>query len=163
MTIKRFLMLTLPAAGFSLLYSYPWYWGDMQASHEAIYPPIRPFVYRALMPWIAQAVLWLAPVRLDALTLALIALSGAAFIVGLWYWTGNEIASVLLFCGYVVAFCRYPKIYDLASAALWTFCLLFLQRGQYLAYLIVFVLACLNRETAVLLVPVSLVYLWVKK
>lgn len=163
--MKRFLMLAIPAFALSLCYAWPWYFGDLQSSHQAIYPQIKPFVYRALMPWIAQAVLWVAPVRLDILTLILISLSGVAFILALWYlaesfYSVKEWQVIALFGGYVALFCRYPKIYDLMSAALFTLCLAFMARGMWGAYLLTFALAVVNRETALLLIPVTVAWIW---
>lgn len=169
MTLRRFLMLTIPAASLSVLYSLPWYWGDPQASHEAIYPTVKPFVYRALMPFIGQAFDF--GFRLDLLVIGLIALSGAAFILALHYLASafyiidrwGELKLIAIFGGYLVAFCRYPKIYDLMSAALFTLCLAFLARGMLGMYLIAFTLAAVNRETIILLVPVFIGYLWSRR
>jgi hypothetical protein len=171
MTLRRFLMLTLPAVSLSVLYASPWYWGDMQASHEAIYPPIKPFVYRALMPFIAQKLLAISGQRLDVLVISLIAISGAAFILALHYLAQTfytidrwgELKLIAVFGGYLMAFSKYPKIYDLMSAALFTLCLAFLARGMYGAYLLAFVFAVANRETAILLLPVMVVWMWSRK
>ncbi|HVN61494.1 MAG TPA: hypothetical protein VMT59_09515 [Gaiellaceae bacterium] len=50
----------------------------------------------------------------------------------------------------------YP--YDLSSLFLTTLCLLFLAQRRWLPYAIAFTLACLNKETAVFLVPVFWVF-----
>lgn len=166
MTLRRFLMLTIPAASLSVLYALPWYWGDVQASREAIYPTVKPFVYRALMPFIGQVFDF--GFRLDLLVIGLIAVSGAAFILALYYMASasytidgwGELKLIAIFGGYLMAFCKYPKVYDLMSAALFTLCLAFLARGMLGMYLIAFVIAALNRETIILIVPVFIGYLW---
>lgn len=160
-------MLTIPAAFLSAVYAANWFWGDVPVSHEAIYPTVKPFVYRALMPLIGQ-LLAVSGLQLDVIVIALIALSGAAFIITLDYlavtfYTLKEWELVAIFGGYLMAFSKYPKIYDLMSAALFTLCLAFLARGMYGAYLVAFVFAAVNRETAVLLIPVTAIYLWSQK
>lgn len=160
-------MLTIPAASLSAVYAARWYWGDVPASYEAIYPPIKPFVYRALMPLIGQ-LLAVSGQRLDLIVISLIAISGAVFILSLDYlaqtfYALKEWELVAIFGGYLAAFCQYPKIYDLMSAALFTLCLAFAARGMWAAYLMAFVFAAANRETAVLLIPVTALYLWSKK
>lgn len=58
----------------------------------------------------------------------------------------------------MVVFFNDCKIYDLATAAFFAWCLGFLARGQLGAYLGTFALANINRETTIFLVIVFLIY-----
>jgi hypothetical protein len=58
------------------------------------------------------------------------------------------ISSAILFVWLV----KDAKIYDFATVATFTSCLVLLHRQKLMGFLLVFVLACLNRETAFLLI-----------
>jgi hypothetical protein len=53
-------------------------------------------------------------------------------------------------------FDRLP--YDLATAWLWTLALLYIYERKYYEYLLIFLLACLNRETSFILIPFAWAY-----
>jgi hypothetical protein len=59
---------------------------------------------------------------------------------------------------FVVVFFNQCKIYDLATAAFFAWCLGFLARGRIGAYLGAFALANINRETTIFLALVFMVY-----
>lgn len=142
------MLLTIP-------YAAQWYYQDIDAAQEALYPPIKPFAYRVLLPWIGQGLLRIFPFRLDLLVIALMVISGIAFMFSLHYlyftfypftrWT--ELQLIAMYGVFVALFSRYPKIYDLAAAALFTFSLASLARRRYREYLVIFAIATLNRET----------------
>lgn len=170
--MKRFFMLALPAAFLAVCYAAPWYWNDAQQAQQAIYPPVKPFIFRVLMPWLAQRILRLIPMRTDLLVILMIAASGVLFALALWKLAESlrltwvlesrqpELIIIALFGAYLAVFCKYPKLYDLMSAALFTLCLYYLVREQFFHYMICFALASLNRETAFFLLPIFAVYGW---
>lgn len=61
---------------------------------------------------------------------------------------------------YILPFCRYFHIYDIPSLAFFTAGLLLIFRRRWLGFVLVFVLATLNRETSCFLAVVYLLVTW---
>lgn len=119
----------------------------------------RPWVYRQLVPFLTR-ILALTGMRIDWALVLIVTLSGVGFYLALrklWFTLSryderDEIYPVLIvFAGLLLlGYNRLP--YDLTTALLFTLAYLFIYTENKLGYLIVFTLACLNRETAFLLI-----------
>lgn len=70
--------------------------------------------------------------------------------------------AILALTGFGLLFQRYVKPYDLLIASLFMLALVALHKRRWIMYLILFALATLAKETAVLLLPVFMVHLWNK-
>ena len=70
------------------------------------------------------------------------------------------LVSLLLLPG---AFKYYSYLYDFATLLLFTLCLGLMIRKHWIRYLLVFILACLNKETAILLIMVFLIHFFKRK
>lgn len=118
----------------------------------------RPWVYRALIPILARALSFVMP--LDWAIVLLVTLSGVGFyhalrkLASVFYPITNRMELYLLgsvFAG-LFLFWGYFTIYDLATACLFTMGLYYIYQYDFHRFIFVFVLACLNKETAILLV-----------
>jgi len=125
---------------------------------------LKPFVYRALVPLLASWIHFMGvPVGLS--TVIVMTLSGMGLYLSLrelyfsLYREGkySELYLVLTVCGGMLLFESYRKPYDLMTAWLFTWCFLLILKRNDLGYLVVFILACINRETAFLLILVYMV------
>lgn len=127
----------------------------------------RPFVYRQLVPALARALMTLHVSAAWALAI-IVTLAGIGYYValrklaGVFYQLDNR--TELLVLGLTVLtlplLFNSQQIYDLPTAFLFTLSIYYLVAGAILAYLLVFTVACLNRETAFLLILVSLALHW---
>ncbi len=121
----------------------------------------RPFVYRILIPYLARLLASWTGWNAVACMLFLFLLSAA----GLYFSTNYlysafekddlrtrviSLVSCILFAGLIY---REVKVYDFTTGIFFTLSLGFLARKKYLAYLALFPVATLNRETTFLLLP----------
>lgn len=125
----------------------------------------KPWVYRQLVSTLAR-LLSQTGLRIDYALILVITLSGVLF-----YWSlrklyfgfysrtdKNELYVLgVVFVGLgLFGYSRTP--YDLMTAFTFTLSLYYILSGQNLEYLVIFILACLNRETSVILILVYVVY-----
>jgi hypothetical protein len=122
----------------------------------------RPYVYRVLIPWITR-LLWLAGVPAPLALQIVVTLSAVALFAALCYLltsfqAGDGLREYLIaFVGtlaFMFLFIWHGKVYDAATGAFFALSFALLQRRKLTAYYLLFPLACLNRETAVLLIAV---------
>lgn len=119
----------------------------------------RPWVYRQLVSFLARAYMSVG-IKADWALVLIVTLSGIGFYLALrelWftlyrYDETEEIIPVMaVFVGTLLfGYNRLP--YDLTTAFLFTLAFLYIFRADKVKYLVVFTLACLNRETAFLLI-----------
>jgi len=133
-----------------------------------IYPAelyTKPFVYRVLVPLLASIV-DLFGVSFNLSVVLVMTVSGIGFYLALrklyfYYYaqsTKGEIYVLVSVVAGLLLFEYYRKPYDLSTAFLMTLGLYYILTVQNWKYLIVFTLACLNRETAFLLILVYVVF-----
>ena len=130
----------------------------------------KPWVYRQLVPELAR-LLSLTGLRIDYALALVVTLSGVAFYLSLrklyfYYYPESSKGEIYVvgsvFVGMLVfGYNRLP--YDLTTAFLMMLGLYYILTVQNWKYLIVFVFACLNRETSFLLILVYVVVLYYRK
>ncbi len=125
----------------------------------------RPFVTRALAPLIIRAMVGLTAWHIERAAAALAYGAMVAWLLALWWLAaavlGRRAALVAAVCGagpVLLLFISGAYVYDLPTLALFTLALGLLARRQWAAYLALFPIIALCRETSILLVPVF--YLW---
>lgn len=119
----------------------------------------QPYVYRVLTVWALHGLVALGidmPASLLLVTASSSLISVIAFyhLAALFYEHHRAaMAAPLLLVAIVIlrASFSYVMIYDMPNLALWTVATVFMIRRRWMTYLLVFVLACLNKETAALL------------
>lgn len=127
----------------------------------------RPFVYRVLVPLLAR-LLSQTGLRLDVATFVIVGLSLAGFIAALYAlyvsFGGDKTKALLI--AYAAAWFLVPlmmyhrKVYDMTTVFLFALSFVFLLRGWFREYALLFPLVCLNRETAILLPLFFAVWYW---
>lgn len=167
MNVRTFAVLSVSAAMFSFLYAYPHY-GTPDNQHAWRLLHGKPFIYRALLitplSFVDDAHKYTVAVLVEVM-------SGVCMLLSWWYLASVfmpitpkvELFLILAFGLFTILFFHQAQLYDMLSATLFSLCLAFMQRGKYIAYLITFTLASLNRETAILLLPISALWLWRNK
>lgn len=127
---------------------------------------VRPFIYRQLSIQIISLVEWLTHLPYGYAAMLAIGLFGVLFFHSVLYLLrvthldleNKEMFSLLALCVFCIIFQHYLKPYDLLIASLFTLAIGFLLRGEIGNYLVVFITACFARETAILLLPIYVVY-----
>lgn len=163
------LLLILPAFALSVVYALP-YFNPYSAWSMVNGTFYRPALYRQLMPLLAQLIMALTKMPAEYVVLLLFGISGVAFVLSLRYfmetfWTSTRINLIILaLLGIFMIFFGQPAryLYDLATAFFFTAALAFLAREKYIAYLIIFTLSCINRETTIFLLPAFVICSWGK-
>lgn len=119
----------------------------------------RPWVYRALIPFLARAMEWVGA-RLDIAVVVLMMASGIGFYLALrelifhYHPAASELLVVLFVLAGLLLFQFDRMPYDLATAFLFTLTFVYMAKGQVRNYMLLFPVICLNKETAVLLIVV---------
>lgn len=130
----------------------------------------RPYVYRVLIPWIAR-VLTFTGLRPEQALSILVMLSAIALVYGIKslfevvqpnMGLRGFILSSLAVEIFMLVFFFECKVYDLATAAFFAFGIAWIAKRRHHLYYILFPFACLNRETAFLLIFLFAVYEWRK-
>jgi hypothetical protein len=124
----------------------------------------RPFVGRALVPLVARVIIELLPVGGRETMSALVYLSLLGFVWALRYlahafWPPSaRLDGAVLFSllGLAPLMFAHRLIYDFTTLFLFTLCLALMVRERWAAFLAIYVLSCVNRETTVLLSAVFL-------
>lgn len=116
----------------------------------------KPFVYRALVPWLAHLLVIIGFRANMALSIVIVC-SAVGLFYGIKYLLppSDELrVSLIAFTGveiFMQAFFLNAKPYDLSTAMFFAFCLGFLARNNFKAFYGLFLMGCLNRETMFLL------------
>ena len=129
----------------------------------------RPFVSRVLLPLIIRLIAALAPLDLEFLATGLMYLSLVGFVFAFRHLTTafwrpsvlTDLASWAAIVGllpFVVT--RGTNLYDLSNLFLFTLGLALLARASWPAFLVVFPLACLNKETSLWLTLVYILHFY---
>lgn len=166
---RKNLFLSISAFILSVVYAVPYYWQQVEFSRIMLEGQnSKPYIVRVLAPLIARWFVALGA-RDDIAVILVIALSGIAFVFALRYLIQSlyqpkhlELIVLLGLSIFVILFENYRKIYDLSTAFFFTLGLALMVRHRILAYLIVFALATLNRETTILMTGVFVVYFYNK-
>lgn len=117
----------------------------------------KPFVYRHLFLWLAE----LFPLEFGLAVTVVTSLFAIALIVLLmkiyettWAVTlRNDMLFILSYAFFVIILIPYAKHYDIPSAFFFMFTIWLWSKDKIYQSLPVFLLACLNRESAIILVP----------
>lgn len=157
----KYYLNSLVVAVISFLWSYIYYADGLWAEDYT-----RPFVYRQLVPLLARGIEFLGVPGNIAL-IVVMTLSGVGFylslrILAIQFYTWSDRQDIYLLAGTLASMLVlgiFRKPYDLMTACLVSLFLYYFWTGQKVKHLIVFALACLNRETAILLVLFYVVFL----
>jgi hypothetical protein len=126
----------------------------------------RPYVYRALIPFLVRVLEGIYPLRPELYAFGLMFLTLVGFVLTLrsfavYFWKSDrkaDLVSLLSIIGLIPFIARDGKIYDFPDLFLFTLGLLFIVRQQWKGFFIVYLLGCFNKETMVLLSLVFAVY-----
>jgi hypothetical protein len=129
----------------------------------------RPYVYRALVPWLASGLTRLGMDLRQAFTLLMVA-SAVGLYLGILYLPGragrNEFLRSMLaalgVAGFLFLFLKERKVYDLGTAMWFALALGLLARRKMDHYFAAFTFASVNRETTFLLMLVFMAYFFGK-
>src|SRR5215208_210614 len=118
----------------------------------------KPYVYRALVPWLAHLLVLLGVPADTALTV-LVMLSAIGLVYGIKYLLNSFrkhglfefLISSLGVEVFMSVFSLNSKVYDLSTAMFFAFSFGLLARGKLKAFYLLYPLACLNRESMLLL------------
>lgn len=125
----------------------------------------KPFVFRQLSIWGVTLLQSMGPDSVTASYLffglgGILLFYSLLYAFTLWQIGHAEIWTVALLAAFVVLFYAYPKPYDMLTAAFFTLAIVTLARNQLSAYLVIFFLSSLNKETTILLLPVFMIHYW---
>lgn len=116
----------------------------------------RPFIYRCLIPLLAQSgvgILVLVSLFCSGLILAMLYVYENYWIQSL----RNDAVFILIYFLITIFLTRFSNYYDFPSAFFFLMLFILFEKKKYLMSIPVFILACLNRETTIFLIPVLLV------
>lgn len=118
---------------------------------------VKPFIYRCLLPLLANnertGILFLVFLFCSGLILAMLYVYEK-------YWEQslrNDVVFVLTYFTITIILTRFSNYYDFPSTFFFLILYILFENKKYAIATIVFFLACLNRETAIILIPVLLV------
>jgi hypothetical protein len=119
----------------------------------------KPWIYRQLVPMLARSIASLG-IRIDLALVLVVTAAGVGFYLALrslafLFYKQDDKAEILIILlallGMIIfGYERLP--YDLMTASLFTLAFLYIARGDSIRLLIIFTLACLNRETSFLMI-----------
>lgn len=128
----------------------------------------RPFVYRLLTMLVLRGLVALGLAPYPAVYLQLHA-SVIGFVLAFWYlaraltekkWFAFAASCLIVPTIYPVLFFKILYVYDFAITFLFTLGLLLIHRRNWKAFLLLFPLICITKETAILLTLLFLVFEW---
>jgi hypothetical protein len=146
-----------------------WVGAVRQANELMSLTLFRPFVYRQLTFSVARLLTY-AGVRADWALVFVMTIAGVGFYLALYqlilsfypdtvYGDRVEWTVLILTCLGLVIFSNERISYDMATAWFWTLALYYISSAQDRQYAVLFPLICLNRETAILLLPL---FVWTR-
>jgi hypothetical protein len=146
------------------LYSFNWDYPRTSLQGMLEGTAHRPFVTRALVPLVARIITELLPVGAREVVSALMFLSLLGFVWALrhlahTFWPPSarlDAALLLSLLGQAPLMFAYRMIYDFTTLFLFTLCLALMARERWAAFLAVYAVSCVNRETTVLIPAVFL-------
>lgn len=116
----------------------------------------KPFVYRCLLPLLANnngiGILILVSLSCSGLILAMLHVYEK-------YWEQslrNDVVFIIIYLIITLILTRFSNYYDFPSTFFFLLLFILFNKKKYFLSAIVFILACLNRETAIILIPVLL-------
>lgn len=164
---KSRLLIAIPSAAIFYAYAALYYLGEsnMESAQFAASGMIfKPFVFRALTPWLARAFMSLG-LSVDWAVVLTMVIFGVAFALALrellqtfYIMRYPEIAVLIGVGGFVLAFGYGRNIYDTATAFFFTAYITALARNKPRVAMVLFIFATLNRETSILLLVVFALY-----
>ena len=116
----------------------------------------KPFIYRCLISLLAPngiGILVLVALFCSGLALAMLYLYEKLWVQSL----RNDVAFVIIYFLITMILIRFSNYYDFPSIFFFLILFILFDNKQYLISIPVFILACLNRETVIFLVPVFLI------
>jgi hypothetical protein len=126
----------------------------------------KPFVYRQFVPIMARLLIGVTGIRADIAVILIIYLSAIGFVYSLKYlstafWKRTIFTDITTLLGIellLLLIFKDQKIYDISTAFFFTLGLAFLARHKFIMFSILYPLACLNRETTIILTLFFMVY-----
>ena len=116
----------------------------------------RPFVYRQLVPFLARGLSEF--VRIDFALIFIVTLAGVGLYVAIYklgkhFGIHNELWALLVTLSGLILFGDYRASYDVMTACLWAWALLFMFQHDHKKYTLLFPILCFNRiETSIFLI-----------
>lgn len=164
--IISFILITLTF----WVYIYGFY-GDANLSYlkSIIYDgDVKPFVYRYLVPLLIKWLNFIFPLRLDVYVVIILYI----FTLGYWFvmyylytsfWVNSFYANLIILIEVELSFILITvekKIYDMSTVFLFTLCLVLLYRRRMYLFAVLYPIACLNKETTILITLFFIFYFW---
>ncbi len=115
----------------------------------------KPFIFRCLIPLLARdgvGILVLVSLFCSGLILVMLYVYGKYWIQSL----RNDVAFITVYFLITMFLTKFSNYYDFPSAFFFLLLFILFDNKKYLVSIPVFILACLNRETTILLIPVLL-------
>lgn len=119
----------------------------------------RPFIYRALVPLLSHQ---LSDLGID-LGISYIIIVIMSFVLLLWMFQSlskNWMYTYLMGCTLIVLAYPSSKSYDMTTSLLMLAGVILILQNRIAMFFVVFLLACINRETSIFLTLFSAIYLW---
>lgn len=126
----------------------------------------RPYVYRALIPWVARYLNELG-FREDVAVIIAIIASAIGLVYAIQYLLSSFqkqndtrvfLISALVTLAFMILFSRDCKVYDLATAAFFALGIGAMKRNSLGLFYILFILSSINRETTIVLTIIFSIY-----
>ena len=130
----------------------------------------RPYVYRALIPWVARFLNELG-FREDVAVIIAVIVSAIGLVYAIQYLLSSFqkendtrvfVISVLAVLAFMVLFARDCKVYDLATAAFFALGIGAMKRNRLGLFYVIFILSSINRETTIVLTAIFAIYFFKK-
>jgi hypothetical protein len=126
----------------------------------------KPFVYRQFVPIMAQLLIRFGRIRADIAVILIIYFSAIGFVYSIKYlytafWKRTIFTDITALLGIELLFLiiiKDQKIYDISTAFFFTLGLALLARYKFIMFSVLYPLACLNRETTIILTLFFMVY-----
>jgi hypothetical protein len=130
----------------------------------------KPYVYRQFVPILAQMIIRFGGIRADIAVIVIIYSSALGFVYSLKYlytafWKMTIFTDLTALLGIELLFLIIIKdqhIYDMSTAFFFTLELALLARNKFILFSLLFPLACLNRETTIILTLLFMVFFFRK-
>lgn len=125
----------------------------------------KPFIYRQFSIWMTNLIQSFE-IHYGLASMLFMGISGVLFTFSLVYMLQTlsrvrrvEIIALLILSVYLILFMYHQKPYDLLMASFFTLALTYMAQRKLWMYFFVFILACITKETAILLLPLFLVFI----
>lgn len=163
-TMKK-LLLYLAAAIISIAYSWPYANHFMDGDFEM---QLKPFIYRQFSIRVIYFLQHATGLEYGQSAAIFIMVFSVLYVSSILYLLNGimpqikqkEILALLIFCVFCILFMYEMKPYDVSISFFFTLALAYLAHGKSNHYLLVFLIACTQKETAIFLIVIFAFYCW---